>query len=777
MYTLTHTQAQKALHASLSQVVTPEQQAALEAHLAGCPTCRLEAERLGDLEAGLRRSLHARLDDQLRARPGPLTDPLTRLPTSERRPSMKPAFSLSSGVLLAVLLIGLAAALTWLLPRSGVIPGATTEAIDTPTPQAGALAVLPGGAQGLALFGAQREGNAEIFLLEASGKKYNLTQRPADDRFPSWSPDGKRIAFFSDGEGTPGQREMFLMNVDGSGLRQLTHTPAGEGWLSSIIWSPDGSRLALAHLSGVTGQSQQGVSFQEAQLYLVETVDGATTPLDNDQRHGLPGEAVWSPDGSRIAFTRGLESGGEELRVVQLGRPGSVKLAGISERFAGLAWSPDGKTLAYITHGPWIADNRPYRLAERATARLFLQPAGGGEAVLLQSFDPVPEGIQLMGWAPDGSRLIFLVNQGAEDCWQMQSIHPDGSKPTTLPMCAAFTAGRPVWTEDGWLLFPAVIGGDGQAYAVFALDPNNTGDPRQLASIRLADKTPLFIRPGLRLEALAAYAAPIPTAEPASTPYTGPGALVPPPQSVCDTAMQAVSERLKLAAQIEYDAPFQNADATEAKPANTGRGCEARWEGPMTYGSLQEVFDLVTPWLLSDQGYRPDSVGTGFRNWWGTYRKSYRMAQLEAAWQPLDSTACPDQDPASDCPLPGEQKRLEVILRLADDPLSQAIDESLTRTFERLAAGEAQALENLSPALRQQVRDQAGLKEALGMDSADGKFDFTFEVRSAGEDVARITLTVWQRFGRTQEWRAERLVGFSRQADGWAIESIQPSPP
>ncbi len=60
----------------------------------------------------------------------------------------------------------------------------------------------------------------------------NLTNNPALDSSPSWSPDGNRIAFYSERDGN---YEIYVMNTDGTGQRNLTNNPA---WDSSLFWSP-----------------------------------------------------------------------------------------------------------------------------------------------------------------------------------------------------------------------------------------------------------------------------------------------------------------------------------------------------------------------------------------------------------------------------------------------------------------------------------------------------------------------------------------------------------
>jgi Tol biopolymer transport system component len=67
-----------------------------------------------------------------------------------------------------------------------------------------------------------------------------LTDNDSADGFPSWSPDGDRIAFES---GRDGDWEIFVMNADGTNVRQLTNNDTLD-WYAS--WSPDGDLIAFA---------------------------------------------------------------------------------------------------------------------------------------------------------------------------------------------------------------------------------------------------------------------------------------------------------------------------------------------------------------------------------------------------------------------------------------------------------------------------------------------------------------------------------------------------
>ena len=89
------------------------------------------------------------------------------------------------------------------------------------------------------LFVAEGEGGADIWLLDEEGREFQLTQDPADDLAPAWSPDGTRIAFETLRDGNS---EIYAMNHDGSEQVNLTHSPAAD---QAPVWSPDGTRIVF----------------------------------------------------------------------------------------------------------------------------------------------------------------------------------------------------------------------------------------------------------------------------------------------------------------------------------------------------------------------------------------------------------------------------------------------------------------------------------------------------------------------------------------------------
>jgi Tol biopolymer transport system component len=92
------------------------------------------------------------------------------------------------------------------------------------------------------LFVSEREGNADVWLLDEEGREFQLTHNQADDLAPAWSPDGTRIVFETLRDGNS---EIYVMNSDGSEQVNLTRNSAPD---HAPAWSPDGTRIAFESL-------------------------------------------------------------------------------------------------------------------------------------------------------------------------------------------------------------------------------------------------------------------------------------------------------------------------------------------------------------------------------------------------------------------------------------------------------------------------------------------------------------------------------------------------
>jgi Tol biopolymer transport system component len=137
-------------------------------------------------------------------------------------------------------------------------------------------------------FYSERDGNAEIYVMDADGANVvRLTDSPSDEGYPAFSPDGRRISFDSDRDGA---FEIYTMNVDGTDVRRLTYSSAND---VSAAWSPDGAEIAW--MSNRSGQFE--VWLMNADGSDQRQFTGSVAPSEGT--HWFP---QWSPDGNRLAF-------------------------------------------------------------------------------------------------------------------------------------------------------------------------------------------------------------------------------------------------------------------------------------------------------------------------------------------------------------------------------------------------------------------------------------------------------------------------------------------
>ncbi len=232
-------------------------------------------------------------------------------------------------------------------------------------------------------------GTAQPVIVGLDGTARRLHGIPADAESLNMSPDGRQIVFVADQNGSP---QIGTVGVDGSGLRfitQVTSASIARGTLHgpfTPVWSPDGSRIA----------------FSNGHIYVVNADGSGLTQLTSGA--GVDQWPSWSPDGSTIAYsdsgttlkgTSPLDDNAQSdtmaIWTVPLAGGGPTRLTqGVGSNMP--AYSPDGTRIAFANGAGGIS----FMDANGQNARGVYPPAAG----------LVPR------WSPDGSRLVYVQSAG-----------------------------------------------------------------------------------------------------------------------------------------------------------------------------------------------------------------------------------------------------------------------------------------------------------------------------------------------------------------------------
>jgi Tol biopolymer transport system component len=324
-------------------------------------------------------------------------DIVTREPLGPMRPSPWPRVAVAAAAL-AIAALGLVLLARAFLPRTTT----TDEPIPTPT---GAFRPEPKNNGRIAFIRTDpesmvQEGGIPLSYLYTVGPDGSGIRRLVGEQgflfraTTAWSTDGSRIAFRWQGP-------IRVMNADGSGVEELTtcrlpDCDAESGGDSSASWSPEGTRVAFSRFDG-----------SRDALWVVDADGTGARPLNEEFVTIV--HVAWAPDGSAIAVVGfagpGLEVGlyriylvdSESGRIVwTLGAPPGLEFAGT------ISWSPDGQFLAFDAHRAGGTLD--------GVAGVYVMRADGTDARMLTAC-PL-DGSHLCidqhpAWSPDGTQIAF----------------------------------------------------------------------------------------------------------------------------------------------------------------------------------------------------------------------------------------------------------------------------------------------------------------------------------------------------------------------------------
>ncbi|MBV9986922.1 MAG: PD40 domain-containing protein, partial [Chitinophagaceae bacterium] len=185
----------------------------------------------------------------------------------------------------------------------------------------------------------------DILTLPAQkGDVFNLTNSPGiHEKEPSWSPNGKYIAYFSDASG---EYELHIRNQDGSGEPQSIR-PGGSGFYANLHWSPDSKKIAFVD--------------NGRRLYMADIASGRVMKIAEDA-HYIPGAfrdlfGSWSSGGDYIAYTTITETNFERAWIYALAEDRSYPLTDALSNVTEPTFDPSGKyiyMLASTDAGPIV---------------------------------------------------------------------------------------------------------------------------------------------------------------------------------------------------------------------------------------------------------------------------------------------------------------------------------------------------------------------------------------------------------------------------------------
>jgi dipeptidyl aminopeptidase/acylaminoacyl peptidase len=357
------------------------------------------------------------------------------------------------------------------------------------------------------------------------GETRQFTAETTGTGSPAWSPDGKWLAFVREGEEPKtapddkktkkqygvGKPQIWLIPTDGGEARQLTFVEHGA---SSPVWSPDNRQILFSALVGPSDEETEdgkplpkvrvidrlwyrldGVGFiydRRSHLFLTDIDGGEPRQLtDGDWDDG---DAVWSPDGSQIAFVSNHAEDrwrlpGADVYILPLhnGAAGELRCLTDGKLAAGSpSWSPDGKTIAFLAAPKLRSAGHVFLYtiaanANNASATCLTQEFEGICADWTNSDLGDEHLMPAPAWSSDGNTLYVLASQRGSS--RIYAIPTEGSGPEPATLTPGETHVRDVSIDAAHQTLALLVGSATRPQEIFVRSLEASDAPRQVTHV------------------------------------------------------------------------------------------------------------------------------------------------------------------------------------------------------------------------------------------------------------------------------------------------------